>query len=245
MALPQPNIDPPADKDEQELFEYTMSMLGGGRIGVEVATKDMRNFLRHSLDMFSRAAPSFEYFPLAGMPMIQQYNIDQQMLGYGLCDVLIPRMDPIAPMLIGTGNRIDVFGYRYNFPYRDIAELRLDYMYFAEAVRTLSADFEWDYFNNTLHIHPNPDDAFMMTLVSAHRRTLKTFPGGDIDWLQEHLLAQTMMSVGITRQKFSARGSQADQQLDGRELVNTARSMLRELKDDLAMRAEPLPILRS
>jgi hypothetical protein len=205
----------------------------------------MKQFLKHSLKLYSRYIPAARYTTIAGIPGVQEYPLDAETVGMGVFKVMIPRLDPIAPLLLSSGPRLDIFGYRYSYPYRDISELAIDYFYFSEATRILSSDFDWEYFDNKLHIHPAPDESFALTYVSAHIRDEYDIPLSDLDWIQEHVLAQTMRAVGLTRRKFVIPGAQSGQTLDGAQMVQDAKELLRQTEEELYYRTPPFAIMRS
>jgi len=239
------NLLVPAREDEQDIFEWVRHSLGGETVDLELTDKQLQSFLKQTLALYSRYIPKIEYHSLAAYPAVQEYYPDKSTIGYGIVDVMIPRLDPIAPMLLSSGPRLDIFGYRYSYPYRDISELTIDYYYFAEATRVLSSDFDWEYFNGSLHIHPSPDAAFTLTYAAAHPRDMSLVPATDLDWVREYTMAQAMRAMGYARRKFNVPGSQTGQRLDGQELVAEGNALITSLKEDLMLRTEPFPLLRN
>lgn len=245
MESTSQQLVPIVQEDEQDVFDWVKSSLGGDIITLELTDKTLQNFLKQALAKYSRVCPTLQYFSLGASPGVQEYYPDKSTIGYGIVDVMIPRLDPIAPMLLSSGPRLDIFGYRYSYPYRDISELTIDYYYFAEATRVLSSDFDWEYFNGALHIHPSPDEAFTLTYVAAHPRSVATMPAADIDWVRNYTLAQAIRSQGYTRRKFNIPGAQTGQRMDGDQQVAEGNAMLQALEQDLMLRAEPFPLLRN
>lgn len=145
-----------------------------------------------------------------------------------------------------SGPRMDIFGYRYSYPYRSISELYFDFFYFKEASRILSADFRWQYLDGAIRISPKPDDAFTLTYVSAFPYSVETFPADDIDWLKDYVLAMAKIAMGHVRRKLQI--PTADgllQHMDGQELVSEGMAMKQELDAKLMERARHFPILRT
>jgi hypothetical protein len=205
----------------------------------------MRSFLKRSLNVFSRKIPQIRWFSIGATAGKQTYEIPRDQVGYGLTKVLIPRIDPIAPLLLSSGPRLDIFGYRYSSPYRNISEIYLDYFYFREASRILSSDFKWEFMDNRLLITPKPDVAFTLTFASAFPHNLDTFPAANIDWLQDHLLAQVKIAVGSVRRKMIIPGAQTAQKLDGDQLVQEGTEELRAAEEKLRQRTAPFPLFRN
>jgi|WetSurSiteA1Bulk_404760.scaffolds.fasta_scaffold00002_59 intein/homing endonuclease len=123
-------------------------------------------------------------------------------------------------------------------------ELWTDYMYFQEAQRILSSQFDYEVLNNSLHIHPKPDESFPLTYASAFPRGIDSVPYDDVDWIKRHVLAQTKIAVGHARRKFQVPGAQTSQPLDGREMVNDGNVELQNLEEDLLRRTPPFPFYR-
>jgi hypothetical protein len=230
---------------EPEIFKYALAQLGHPFINVEITPEQMKEFLSHALTVYSRKIPKIRWFSLPAYAGVQSYTLPRDTIGYGIINVMIPRLDPIAPLLLSSGPRLDIFGYRYSYPYRDISELFIDYWYFAEATRILSSEFDWEWMDGKLRIHPKPDTPFTLTYASAFPRDIHSFPIDDVDWLKTYILAQTKIAVGSVRRKFQIPGAQSGQPLDGIALVDEGREELRLAEQDLDARTPPFPIQRT
>lgn len=227
------------------IFGYVRAILGAPFIAVEITDDSLRRFLQHSIELYSRKIPIIRWFSIPAYAGIQDYRVPQDTIGYGITQVMIPRIDPIAPLLLSSGPRLDIFGYRYSYPYRDINELYIDYMYFKEATRILSSDFDWEFIDGALRLHPKPDEPFTLTYASAFPRTLDSMPRDDIDWLRVHVLAQAKIAVGNTRSKFRVPGAQTEQAMDGPALVLQGTEELKAAEVDLEERTPPFPLYRT
>lgn len=239
---------PPAEIeefDETSVFSYVKSCLGFPIIEVEADDTQLRDFLRQGLELYSRMIPDIRWFSLPAYAGVQEYKPPRDTIGYGIVDVMIPRIDPIAPLMLSSGPRLDIFGYRYSYPYRDISELYTDYMYFQEATRILSARFEWEYFNGAIYVTPKPDEPFPLTYASAFPRNLDTMPKTDIDWIRDYVLGKAEIAVGRVRGKFVLPGSHSMQQMDGAQLRQEGQVRLDKLEAELRSRTVPLPIFRN
>lgn len=230
---------------EQELFDYCRTLLGWPIIEVEIDICQFRRFFQNAIDKYSRLIPKLRWFSIPAFAGIQEYELPRDTIGYGVTEVLIPRLDPIAPLLLSSGPRLDIFGYRYSYPYRDINELFIDQFYFKEASRILSAEFDWEYLDGALRIYPKPDEPFPLTYASAFPRDINSIPADDQDWFRTYLLAQMQIAVGHIRRKFSVPGAQTGQQLDGREMVQEGMLALAAAEKDLMARTPPFPLYRT
>lgn len=144
-----------------------------------------------------------------------------------------------------SGPRLDIFGYRYSYPYRDISELYIDYMYFTEATKILSSDFQWDFRDGKLYITPKPDEPFTLTFAAAHPRDMSSIPASDIDWVRMHVLAQTEIAVGRVRRKFRVPGSHSEQIMDGPQLVQEGLMRLQTMEQELLHRTPDFGPMRT
>ena len=230
---------------EEALVDYCRTLLGWPVIEVEVDIKQFKRLLQNALDKYSRLIPKIRWFSIPAFAGIQEYELPRDTIGYGVTEVMIPRLDPIAPLLLSSGPRLDIFGYRYSYPYRDINELFIDQFYFKEAARILSADFDWEFLDGALRIHPKPDEPFPLTYASAFPHDLASIPLDDQDWFRDYLLAQMKIIVGHIRRKFSIPGAQTGQQLDGREMVQEGTILLAAAEKDLLARTPPFPLYRT
>jgi hypothetical protein len=243
MADPTPLVQP-EEVDHLAVFQYVKSMFGWPVVEVEITDDMLHYFLEQSLETYSRVIPKIRWFSLPAYAGVQQYNPQRDTIGYGIVEVMIPRIDPIAPLMLSSGPRLDIFGYRYSYPYRDISELMVDYTYFQEATKILSSEFDWEWQDGALRIYPKPDEAFTLTYASAFPRDLHSIPKDDVDWVRMHVLAQAEIAVGRVRRKFSVPGAQSEQTLDGRELVMEGERRLATAEQELRLRTPPLPIFR-
>lgn len=132
-----------------------------------------------------------------------------------------------------------------SYPYRDIMELYTDQYYFTEAQKVLSSAFAWKWMEGHIFIHPKPDEPFPLTFNSAFPRSLESMPFSDIDWIKKYTLAQTEVSVGRVRSKFTVPGQQTGQVMDGAQLVEAGMARMERLEADLIRRAPPLPPFRT
>ena len=144
-----------------------------------------------------------------------------------------------------SGPRMDIFGYRYSYPYRDISELYIDYMYFTEATKILSSDFQWDYRDGKLLITPKPDEPFSLSFAAAHPRDMSSIPASDIDWVRMHVLAQTEIAVGRVRRKYRIPGSHSEQLLDGSVMVQEGLQRLLAMEAELMKRTPDFGPMRT
>jgi len=231
--------------DDKQLFDYVRTLLGWPIIEVELTETQFKLLFQQAIDKYSRLIPKLRWFSIPAFAGIQEYELPRDTIGYGVTEVLIPRLDPIAPLLLSSGPRLDIFGYRYSYPYRDINELFIDQFYFKEASRILSAEFDWEYIDGALRIYPKPDEPFPLTYASAFPRDIQSIPTDDQDWFRDYLLAQAKLIVGHIRRKFSIPGAQTGQQLDGRELVQEGTIALAAAEQDLLRRTPPFPLYRT
>ena len=109
----------------------------------------------------------------------------------------------------------------------------------------MSANFDWEYIDGALRIHPKPDTPFTLTYASAFPRDMKTIPADDSDWFKSHVLAQAKVAVGMVRRKFTIPGAQSGQNLDGQYLVQEGREELRLAEEELMLRTAPFPLTRT
>ena len=243
MSYPEP-LTQPDNVDPYSVFQYVKSMFGWPVVDVEVTEEQLTEFLKQTLELYSRYVPAIRWFSLAAKAGVQEYRPPRDTIGYGITEVFIPRIDPIAPLMLSSGPRLDVFGYRYSYPYRSIAELMIDYTYFSEATRILSSEFDWEWLDGAIRVHPKPDEDFSLTYASAFPRDIDQIPKDDVDWVRNHVLAQAEIAVGRVRRKFRVPGAQSEQVLDGRELVMEGQRRLEQAEQEMYLRTPPLPIFR-
>lgn len=132
-----------------------------------------------------------------------------------------------------------------SYPYRDISELYIDYMYFTEATKILSSDFQWDYRDGKLLITPKPDEPFSLSFAAAHPRDMSSIPASDIDWVRMHVLAQTEIAVGRVRRKYRIPGSHSEQLLDGSVMVQEGLQRLLAMEAELMKRTPDFGPMRT
>lgn len=132
-----------------------------------------------------------------------------------------------------------------SYPYRDISELYIDYMYFTEATKILSSDFQWDFRDGKLLITPKPDEPFSMSFAAAHPRDMSSIPASDIDWIRMHVLAQAEIAVGRVRRKYRIPGSHSEQILDGPQLVQEGIQRLAMMEAELMKRTPDFGPMRT
>lgn len=232
--------------DEESIYRYVLAVLGAPTVKVEADRKEqLAEFLKMGLEVYSRERPMLRWFSLECFAGVQHYVPRRDTIGQGIVEVLIPRIDPIAPMLLSNGSKIDIFGYRYTYPYRDISELYIDYFYFSEAKRVLSSDFKWRWIGGGIAIHPRPDEPFPLTYCSAFQQDLRSFPQEDLHWLKNYVLALTEQAVGNARNKFPiVGGAQSMQQTDGALMVERGMMRQQQLELDVKEMGLRFPILR-
>jgi hypothetical protein len=235
----------PPEVDALEVFKYVRFMLGEPVMDAEVENETLEIPLQEALDKYSRLIPKIRWFSMPAFAGVQRYFPPKDTIGYGITDVMIPRIDPIAPLMLSSGPRLDVFGYRYSYPYRDISELYTDYFYFSEATKILSSDFDWEWMNGAIHVSPRPDEPFPLTYQAAFPRDLDSIPRDDVDWIRNHVLALAEISLGRIRRKFRIPGAQSEQILDGQQLTDEGFRRLEQSNEDLLLRTPPLPIYRT
>lgn len=239
--------NPPVQLEEVDalsVYHYVKSMFGWPIVEVEITDEMLEYFLKNSLELYSRVIPNIKAFSLASIPGIQEYVLPAETVGYGVVEVMVPHFDPIAPLLISSGPRMDIFGYRYSYPYRDISELFIDFTYYKEASKMLSADLDWEFIEGKLLIYPRPDEQFFITYMSAFPWDIYTIPKADVDWVRMHVLAQAEIAVGRVRRKFRLPGAQTEQLLDGRELTMEGERRLQMAEAELKLRTPALPMYR-
>lgn len=240
-------IPTPEEVDELSVYRFVLAMLGSPVVKVEIKqVEQLREFLTIGLELYSKYRPTLRYFSLECYAGAQHYRPLRHTIGQGVVDVLVPRIDPIAPLLLSSGSRVDIFGYRYSYPYRDISELYIDYFYFAEAKRILSAEFQWKWVDGGIAIHPRPDEPFPLTYVSAFDQDILSFPKEDLHWLKNYVLALAEQAVGNARGKFPIiGGAQAMQQTDGMAMVQRGYARQEKLEMEVVNLGLRFPIMGS
>lgn len=238
----------------QAVLNHVTTMMGHPRVTLHVTAQQVNDVMSHFLDVISRRKPRVKYATLAATGGKQNYTPDPDKVGYGVLSVLVPRIDPIAPLLLSSGPRLDIFGYRYSYPYRDIAELEWDYTYFDMATRTLSSEIDWEFIDGDIYIYPAPTDSFQFAYAYAAPKVLgdevSQTPGTmmqtDWDWFREIVLARVKQIEGaILRRYRGVPGSQLTLQTDGDDLVREGKEEEAELMKQLQLRTPELPFVKS
>ena len=102
-----PLTQPPVT-EKGAIFDYVKMSLGYPIIEIEIRPEQFDVFLKYSLEQYSRPIPMIRWFSTPAFAGIQEYALPRDTLGYGLVEVLIPRLDPIAPLLLSSGPRLDI-----------------------------------------------------------------------------------------------------------------------------------------
>lgn len=235
---------------QQDVVDYVVSNLGAPAITVHVTPGQIQREIDYTLNVLSRRKPRVKYATIGATAGLQHYRPDPDKVGYGVLTVFIPRMDPIAPLLLSAGPRLDIFGYRYSYPYRNIAELEIDYMYFEMATRVLSSEIDWEFIDDEIWIYPAPQDTFQFGYAYAVPKILgdpatetrSTVLTHDWDWIQEAVLARSKIIEGrILRRYSQIPGATAPLSTDGDSLVTEGTRDWERMLSDLETRTPELP----
>jgi hypothetical protein len=239
---------------QQDVYDFCLSELGYPSVAVHVTPDQVQKEINHVVGIYSRRKPAIRYATIGASVARQDYTPDPSKIGYGIMSVGIPRLDPIAPLLLSAGPRLDIFGYRYSYPYRDIAELEIDYMYFDMATRVLSADIDWEFIDGKIWIYPAPQDSFQFSYSYACPKTLgddvtqtpATFRPHDEDIIRSMSSARVKMIEGrILRRYRSIPGATASMATDGDDLVSEGQSEWTVLLKELEDRTPELPFIKN
>lgn len=111
----QTPIRQPAPIDEEAVFRWVRGMLGSPKRKIEIDDETLASFLETALEEYSRHIPDLRWFSIPAFAGVQAYRPKPHQIGNGVVDVMIPRIDPIAPLLMSSGPRMDIFAYRYCF----------------------------------------------------------------------------------------------------------------------------------
>jgi hypothetical protein len=237
----------------QGLVDYTTSTMGSPAIQLHVTSKQFNNEMDYILNVYSRRKPRVKFGVIGTTPGVQNYTPPTDP-GYGVVSVMPPRFDPIAPLLLSAGPRLDIFGYRYSYPYRDIAELELDYAYFDMATRTLSSEIDWEFIDGQIWIYPAPIETFQFSygflvpkiLGDDNSLTATTIPMGDWDWIKDAFTARVKMLEGRILRRFNGiPGATAPLQTDGASLVKEGDAEWSACLEDLQLRTKEIPFRKS
>ena len=236
---------------------YVPSNLGAPRIALHVNSQQLLYEANYVLNVYSRRKPRIKFQTLPARPGVQGYDPLPGKVGYGVCGLMIPRVDPIAPLLLSAGPRLDIFGYRYSYPYRDISELEIDYMYFDMATRTLSSEIDWEWIpdeeapqGGKIWFYPAPVESFQFVYCWAAPKILGdevsqtpgTVPMVDWDWFQDAVVARVKMIEGrILRRYDQIPGATAPLKTDGAGLAKEGQEEWSAALEDLQLRTPELP----
>lgn len=229
------------------------------RVQLHVTPDQFQGVINYVMSVYSRRKPRIKFATLAAQPGKQNYSPLPNKRGYGVVSLMIPRIDPIAPLLLSAGPRLDIFGYRYSYPYRDIAELELDYMYFDMATRTLSSEIDWDYIddedgNGEIWFYPAPVESFQFDYAYADSKILGneltqtkcTVPQVDWDLILDGVAAKIKQIEGQILRRFRGiPGATAPLNTDGDTLVEEGKKEETAWLEDLQLRTPELPPRKS
>lgn len=236
---------------------YVPSTMGAPRIALHVTPEQMVYQANYVLNVYSRRKPRIKFATITAQPGKQNYDPLPGKVGYGVVGLMIPRADPIAPLLLSSGPRLDIFGYRYSYPYRDISELEIDYMYFDMATRVLSSEIDWEWIpdedaprGGQIWMYPAPVETFQFAYAYANPKVLGnevtqtpgTIPQVDWDWVQDGVLARIKEIEGrILRRYDSVPGATVPLKTDGADLVTEGQREWSAALEDLQLRTPELP----
>jgi len=224
----------------QDVFEYVVNSLGAPSIEIHVTPQQIRNFMNQVVLKLSKSRPLIKWSTLSATAGIQNYTPNAGQLGYGVVTVGIPRIDPIAPLLLSAGPKLDIFGYRYAYPYRDIQELEIDYMYFDMATRVLSAEIDFEFINGQIWITPVPVDGFQFSYAYSTQKalgdvvtqTIASIRPQEEDVVKDAVLGYTQQMEGrILRRYGQIPGATASLATDGREMVADGEAAVQKFLD--------------
>jgi hypothetical protein len=249
-------LDPVLGLTKQYVMSYVAeSGLAAPAIQLHVTATQFNNEMDYVLNVFSRRKPRIRFATIMAQPGKQDYLVDPNKVGYGVVGLMIPRLDPIAPLLLSAGPRLDIFGYRYSYPYRDIAELEIDYMYFDMATRTLSSEIDWEFIRDDdnqgrIWFYPAPVESFQFAYAYAAPKmygdevtqTPCTIPQADWDWILDGVTARIKMIEGrILRRYDGIPGATAPLRTDGASLAEEGQKEWSAALEDLQLRTPELP----
>jgi hypothetical protein len=238
---------------------FVPTSLGVPSITLHVKPAAMLYQANYVLNVYSRRKPRIKFQTVMAQPGRQNYSPVAGKVGYGVVGVQIPRVDPIAPLLLSAGPRLDIFGYRYSYPYRDISELEIDYMYFDMATRVLSSEIDWEWIpdetapqGGQIWVYPAPVESFQFAYAWAAQKVLGdevtqtpgTIPMADWDWFQDAVLARIKEQEGLILRRFNdggIPGATGNFRTDGAQLVKEGREEWSAALEDLQLRTPELP----
>lgn len=258
MALP--SLGGPLGLTQQYVVAHVTSMMAAPRIQLHVTPDMFQIAINYVLNVYSRRKPRIKFATLTALPGRQFYSPLPGKEGYGVVGIMIPRLDPIAPLLLSAGPRLDIFGYRYSYPYRDIAELELDYSYFDMATRTLSSEIDWEYIkdddeNGQIWFYPAPVESFQFGYAYATQKILGdevtetkgTIPQVDWDLFMDGVTARVKQMEGQILRRFRNIPGSTGTSLstDGDNLVDEGKREESAWLEDLQLRTPELPFRKS
>jgi hypothetical protein len=240
---------------------YVPSIMGAPRIALHVTSQQLIYEANYVLNVYSRRKPRIKFATITAQAGKQNYDPLDGKVGYGIVSLMVPRVDPIAPLLLSAGPRLDIFGYKYSYPYRDIAELEIDYMYFDMATRTLSSEIDWEWIpdeealrGGQIWIYPAPVETFQFSYGYAAPKvignettaTAGTVPMQDWDWFQDAVVARIKMIEGrILRRYDTVPGATVPLKTDGAILVQEGQKEWSAALEDLQLRTPELPFRKT
>lgn len=235
---------------QQEVADYVFRNLGAPSIAVHTTPDTVQSEIQYVLRTLSRRKPVVKWTTKGATVGKQNYTPDPDKIGFGILHVGIPRIDPIAPLLLSSGPRLDIFGYRYSYPYRNIAELEIDYLYFDMATRVMSSDIDWEFIDGDIWIYPTPQDSFQFSyayavpkiLANDATQTWATVHPHDEDWVLRGTLARVKSIEGRILRRYSGiPGSTASLNVDGEALTREGDEDWKACVEDLESRCPEIP----
>lgn len=258
--MPVPTFGGPLGLTHQYVvWHVTTVAMAAPRIQLHVLPEQFQGVINYVMEVYSRRKPRVKFATLVAQPGKQSYDTLPGKEGYGVVGVMIPRLDPIAPLLLSAGPRLDIFGYRYSYPYRDIAELELDYMYFDMATRTLSSEIDWEFIRDDnekgqIWFYPAPVESFQFAYAYATvkilgdevTQTKGTVPEADWDLILDGVTAKIKQIEGQVLRRFRGiPGATAPLTLDGDALVEEGKKEESAWLEDLQLRTPEIPFQKS
>lgn len=254
-----PELGGPLGLTYQYVVHHVSTQMGAPRIQLHVTPDQFLTSINYVLNVYSRRKPRIKFAVMNALPGRQRYTPLPNKVGYGVCGIMIPRLDPIAPLLLSAGPRLDIFGYRYSYPYRDIAELELDYAYFDMATRTLSSEIDWEFIRDDdnqgeIWFYPAPVESFQFAYAYAAPKVLGdevsqtqgTVPQVDWDLILDGVQARIKQIEGAILRRFSnIPGSTINLGTDGASLVDEGKKEESAWLEDLQLRTPELPLTKS
>lgn len=230
--------------DKLSVYRYGFALLGAPIVRVEADLEaQLESFLESAFETFSRFRPTLRWFSHPIQAGQTYFRPRADTVGYGITEVLVPRLDPIIPML-STSPLIDVFAFRYGLAYRDLAEVFLEYNFYNMARQILSSDFKWRWIDGGIGFHPRPEEGFALTYCSAFQHDIVSFPRDHMDWLKKYVYALLQQAVGNARDKFPMiGGANSPQRTNGDRLVRSGEVLQEKLEAQAEQRAMRIPLL--